>query len=103
MAVAAGDTPDKTTLTVEGPTEQTGQRRVSQAINSWVQSAPIDAGRTFFPGRLCPQRTALNRTHRAIRAGSHLDPMTTREIDALVEGLVLHTAVSTDPKKPIRD
>jgi TetR/AcrR family transcriptional regulator, regulator of biofilm formation and stress response len=27
----------------------------------------------------------------------HFDPVTARELDALVEGLVLHSALSTDP------
>lgn len=30
----------------------------------------------------------------------HFDPVTARELDALVEGLVLHSALSTDPMTP---
>ena len=30
----------------------------------------------------------------------HFDPPTARELDALIEGLVLHQALSTDPMSP---
>lgn len=30
----------------------------------------------------------------------HFDPVTAREVDALIEGLVLHSALSTDPMTP---
>jgi DNA-binding transcriptional regulator YbjK len=30
----------------------------------------------------------------------HFDPVTARELDALIEGLVLHQALSTDPMTP---
>ena len=30
----------------------------------------------------------------------HFDPSTAREVDALIEGLVLHSALSTDPMSP---
>jgi DNA-binding transcriptional regulator YbjK len=37
----------------------------------------------------------MSRSRRSLER--HLDPVTAREIDALVEGLVLHSALSTDP------
>ena len=30
----------------------------------------------------------------------HFDPATARELDALIEGLVLHSALSADPMTP---
>lgn len=38
------------------------------------------------------------RSRRALER--HFDPVTARELDALVEGLVLHSALSTDPMTP---
>lgn len=38
------------------------------------------------------------RSRRALER--HFDPVTARELDALVEGLVLHSALSTDPTTP---
>ncbi|MCF6743524.1 TetR family transcriptional regulator [Blastococcus sp. KM273128] len=37
----------------------------------------------------------MSRSRRSLER--HLDPVTAREVDALVEGLVLHSALSTDP------
>ena len=37
----------------------------------------------------------MSRSRRSLER--HLDPATAREVDALVEGLVLHSALSTDP------
>lgn len=37
----------------------------------------------------------MQRSRRSLER--HLDPVTAREVDALVEGLVLHSALSTDP------
>ncbi|SFO72402.1 transcriptional regulator, TetR family [Geodermatophilus dictyosporus] len=37
----------------------------------------------------------MSRSRRSLER--HLDPITAREVDALVEGLVLHSALSTDP------
>ncbi|WP_437769680.1 TetR family transcriptional regulator [Sorangium sp. So ce281] len=38
------------------------------------------------------------RSRRALEL--HFDPVTARELDALIEGLVLHSALSTDPMAP---
>ena len=40
----------------------------------------------------------MARSRRALER--HFDPTTARELDALVEGLVLHSALSTDPMTP---
>lgn len=40
----------------------------------------------------------LERSRRALEL--HFDPVTAREVDALVEGLVLHQSLSTDPMTP---
>lgn len=40
----------------------------------------------------------LERSRRALQW--HFDPVTARELDALIEGLVLHQALSTDPMTP---
>ncbi len=46
---------------------------------------------------------AHGRTSRSRRSLEHyLDPVTAREVDALVEGLVLHGALSTDPMDATR-
>jgi DNA-binding transcriptional regulator YbjK len=37
----------------------------------------------------------MQRSRRSLER--HFDPVTARELDALVEGLVLHSALSTDP------
>ena len=37
----------------------------------------------------------MDRSRRALEL--HFDPVTARELDALVEGLVLHSALSTEP------
>jgi DNA-binding transcriptional regulator YbjK len=37
----------------------------------------------------------MSRSRRSLER--HLDPVTAREVDALVEGLVLHSALSIDP------
>jgi DNA-binding transcriptional regulator YbjK len=40
----------------------------------------------------------MARSRRALEL--HFDPTTARELDALIEGLVLHSALSTDPMTP---
>ncbi|GIJ73419.1 TetR family transcriptional regulator [Virgisporangium ochraceum] len=40
----------------------------------------------------------MARSRRALER--HFDPTTARELDALIEGLVLHSALSTDPMTP---
>ncbi len=40
----------------------------------------------------------MARSRRALEL--HFDPVTARELDALIEGLVLHSALSTDPMTP---
>jgi TetR/AcrR family transcriptional regulator, regulator of biofilm formation and stress response len=40
----------------------------------------------------------MRRSRRTLE--QHFDPVTARELDALVEGLVLHQALSTDPMTP---
>jgi DNA-binding transcriptional regulator YbjK len=40
----------------------------------------------------------MGRSRRALE--QHFDPTTARELDALIEGLVLHSALSTDPMTP---
>lgn len=40
----------------------------------------------------------MARSRRALER--HFDPTTAREVDALIEGLVLHSALSTDPMTP---
>jgi DNA-binding transcriptional regulator YbjK len=40
----------------------------------------------------------MARSRRALEL--HFDPTTAREVDALIEGLVLHSALSTDPMTP---
>jgi DNA-binding transcriptional regulator YbjK len=40
----------------------------------------------------------MARSRRALE--QHFDPTTARELDALIEGLVLHSALSTDPMTP---
>ncbi|MEV6350206.1 TetR family transcriptional regulator [Actinoplanes sp. NPDC051851] len=40
----------------------------------------------------------MQRSRRALE--QHFDPTTAREVDALIEGLVLHSALSTDPMTP---
>lgn len=43
-------------------------------------------------------QTWMERSRRALEL--HFDPVTARELDALVEGLVLHQFLSTDPMTP---
>jgi TetR/AcrR family transcriptional regulator, regulator of biofilm formation and stress response len=43
-------------------------------------------------------RTWMERSRRALER--HFDPVTARELDALIEGLVLHQFLSTDPMSP---
>ncbi len=58
------------------------------AIELYVAAARHPALRAVTQDWMSRSRRSLER---------HLDPVTAREVDALVEGLVLHSALSTDP------
>jgi DNA-binding transcriptional regulator YbjK len=47
------------------------------------------------PGLRAVTQDWMQRSRRSLER--HFDPVTARELDALVEGLVLHSALSTDP------
>jgi TetR/AcrR family transcriptional regulator, regulator of biofilm formation and stress response len=50
------------------------------------------------PGLRAVTQAWMARSRRALER--HFDPTTARELDALIEGLVLHSALSTDPMTP---
>ena len=58
------------------------------AVELYVAAARDPALRAVTQDWMSRSRRSLER---------HLDPVTAREVDALVEGLVLHSALSTDP------
>jgi TetR/AcrR family transcriptional regulator, regulator of biofilm formation and stress response len=58
------------------------------AVELYVAAARTPALRAVTQDWMSRSRHSLER---------HLDPVTAREVDALVEGLVLHSALSTDP------
>jgi DNA-binding transcriptional regulator YbjK len=58
------------------------------AVELYVAAARNPALRAVTQDWMSRSRRSLER---------HLDPVTAREVDALVEGLVLHSALSTDP------
>ena len=58
------------------------------AVELYVAAARNPALRAVTQDWVSRSRASLER---------HLDPVTAREVDALVEGLVLHSALSTDP------
>jgi DNA-binding transcriptional regulator YbjK len=58
------------------------------AVELYVAAARNPALRTVTQDWMARSRRSLER---------HFDPVTARELDALVEGLVLHSALSTDP------
>jgi DNA-binding transcriptional regulator YbjK len=60
-------------------------------VELYVAAARNPALRTVTQAWMQRSRQALER---------HFDPTTAREVDALIEGLVLHSALSTDPMTP---
>ncbi|WP_122978024.1 TetR/AcrR family transcriptional regulator [Actinoplanes teichomyceticus] len=60
-------------------------------VELYVAAARNPALRAVTQGWMQRSRSALER---------HFDPTTARELDALIEGLVLHSALSTDPMNP---
>jgi TetR/AcrR family transcriptional regulator, regulator of biofilm formation and stress response len=61
------------------------------AVELYVAAARNPALRRVTQDWMTRSRRSLER---------HFDPVTARELDALVEGLVLHSALSTDPMTP---
>lgn len=61
------------------------------AVELYVAAARRPALRTVTEAWMLRSRQALE---------LHFDPVTARELDALVEGLVLHQVLSTDPMTP---
>ena len=64
------------------------QRDLVLAVELYTAAARDPALRAVTQDWMSRSRRSLER---------HLDPVTARELDALVEGLVLHSALSTDP------
>lgn len=60
-------------------------------VELYVAAARNPALRAVTQAWMARSRQALQR---------HFDPTTARELDALIEGLVLHSALSTDPMTP---
>lgn len=60
-------------------------------VELYVAAARDPALRAVTQGWMARSRRALER---------HFDATTARELDALIEGLVLHSALSTDPMTP---
>ena len=60
-------------------------------VELYVAAARDPALRAVTQAWMARSRQALER---------HFDPTTARELDALIEGLVLHSALSTDPMTP---
>jgi DNA-binding transcriptional regulator YbjK len=67
------------------------KRGLVLAFELYVAAARRPALREVTQGWLLRSRLALE---------LHFDPVTARELDALIEGLVLHQALSTDPMTP---
>lgn len=61
------------------------------AVELYVAAARNPALRAVTQAWMQRSRDALER---------HFDPTTAREVDALIEGLVLHSVLSTDPMTP---
>ncbi|MBB5961506.1 TetR/AcrR family transcriptional regulator [Planomonospora venezuelensis] len=61
------------------------------SVELYVAAARNPALRAVTQAWMARSRTALER---------HFDATTARELDALIEGLVLHSALSTDPMTP---
>ena len=66
-------------------------RDVVLAAELYVAAARNPALKAVTQAWMARSRRALER---------HFDPTTARELDALIEGLVLHSALSTDPMTP---
>ncbi|MEC3998690.1 TetR family transcriptional regulator [Actinacidiphila sp. DG2A-62] len=64
------------------------ERALVLAVELYLAAARRPELRTVTESWMLRSRRALER---------HFDPVTARELDALVEGLVLHQALSTDP------
>jgi DNA-binding transcriptional regulator YbjK len=60
-------------------------------VELYVAAARIPRLRTVTQAWMQRSRDALE---------NHFDPTTAREVDALIEGLTLHSALSTDPMTP---
>ncbi|WP_182112195.1 MULTISPECIES: TetR/AcrR family transcriptional regulator [unclassified Actinotalea] len=67
------------------------RRSLLLAVELYVAAARRPALREVTEAWMVRSRRALE---------LHFDPVTARELDALVEGLVLHQALSTDPMTP---
>ncbi len=67
------------------------QRDLLLSVELYVAAARRPALRAVTQGWMARSRRALEQ---------HFDPVTARELDALIEGLVLHSALSTDPMTP---
>lgn len=67
------------------------QRDLVLSVELYVAAARKPALRAVTQAWMGRSRRALER---------HFDPTTARELDALMEGLVLHSALSTDPMTP---
>ncbi|MGW5263414.1 TetR/AcrR family transcriptional regulator [Microbispora sp. NPDC004025] len=67
------------------------QRDLVLAVELYLAAARNPALRAVTQAWMARSREALER---------HFDPTTARELDALIEGLVLHSALSTDPMTP---
>jgi DNA-binding transcriptional regulator YbjK len=67
------------------------ERGLVLAFELYVAAARRPALREVTQGWLLRSRQALE---------LHFDPVTARELDALIEGLVLHQALSTEPMTP---
>ncbi|MEO6085128.1 MAG: TetR family transcriptional regulator C-terminal domain-containing protein, partial [Umezawaea sp.] len=61
------------------------------SVELYVAAARSPALRTVTQAWMRRSRAALEH---------HFDPATARELDALIEGLALHSALSTDPMTP---
>ncbi|WP_106186447.1 TetR/AcrR family transcriptional regulator [Umezawaea tangerina] len=60
-----------------------------------VLSVELYVAAVRIPALRAVTQTWMRRSRQALER--HFDPTTARELDALVEGLVLHSALSTDP------
>ncbi|WP_043626380.1 TetR/AcrR family transcriptional regulator [Nonomuraea candida] len=63
-----------------------------------VLSVELYAAAARDPALRAVTQSWMARSRRALER--HFDPATARELDALIEGLVLHSALSTDPMTP---
>lgn len=63
-----------------------------------VLTVELYAAAARRPALLSVTQAWMGRSRRALER--HFDPTTARELDALIEGLMLHSALSTDPMTP---